>query len=301
MKIVSDGKMLRSAPDWKELDVFNRLPEIRSIGKMIFDPVWARKAHKSSVNEFLHVIRGNVTLHIGRSLVRAAPGDTLLVPSGSMHRDDFDLSVGLEVFLVFFVWPPSREYFRIVPFKNVPELCRPIAGEIGRLCDRMQAGLDAGTEPERLLIASYAHNALLLVLREALREDERRRGNNEDRLRHGRALLCRAREFIDLHYQEQLSLDQIAASLRISPFYLSHLFSRESGFSFVEYITQVRMRKARELLAGGAKNVSEAAYAVGYHDASYFAKVFHRYYGISPHSVFGNAPPPAGAAKNYRK
>lgn len=288
-------------PGWGALKTFSRLPEITSIGKMIFDPVWARKAHKSSVNEFLHVIRGSVILRVGNSLIKADPGDTLLVPAGSRHRDDFDLSVGLEVFLVFFEWQPSREFFRVVPYGKVPRLCQPIAGEIGRLCDRMQAALDAGAGPERLLIASYAHNALLLILRAALREDERRRGNQADRLRHGRALLCKAREFIDLHYPEQLSLDQIAGALRISSFYLSHLFSRESGFSFVEYITQVRLRKARELLAGGEKNVSEAAYAVGYHDASYFARVFHRYYGISPHAVFGNAPAREGTAKKYRK
>jgi len=104
-------------------------------------------------------------------------------------------------------------------------------------------------------------------------------------LHHGRVLLAEARQYIDLHYAEQISLDQIADTLRISHFYLSHLFSRENDFSFVEYITQVRMQKAKDLLAAGAKNVSEAAYAVGYNDSNYFSKVFHRYFGVSPHAV----------------
>ena len=278
---------------------FNQLPIIKSIGKMVFDPVWARKDHIDRSNELLHITRGNLVVRTGKNRVKAKPGDTVLVPAGSLHRDDFDLSVGLEVFLVFFKWSSSRKYFRLVPFKNVPRLCAPISSEIGKMCDRMQVGLEAGTETDHLLIGSYTHNILLMILREALRKNEGK--NHDNHLQHGRGLLFKAREYIDLHYAEQVSLDRIAETLRISPFYLSHLFSRESGFSFVEYITQVRMRKAKELISSGAKNVSEAAYAVGYNDGSYFSKVFHRYYGLSPNAVFGGVSTVPKTAKKYPK
>ena len=271
-------------PDTAVFKRFYQLPEIKSIGNMILDPVWARKMHKSGSNELMHVIRGNVVLRVGNSRLKARPGDTLLVPVGSMHRDEFDLSTGLEVFYVFFDWPPSKDYFRLVRLNDVPRFCAPVAAEISKLCDRMQIGLDAGTETDQLLIGSYTHNILLLILREALRSNAQS-NNHDNRLHHGQVLLLAARQYIDRHYAEQISLDHIADALRISPFYLSHLFSRESDFSFVEYITQVRMRKAKDLLAGGAKNVSEAAYAVGYNDSNYFSKVFHRYFGVNPHSV----------------
>jgi len=299
MNIVRPNNQLQKVPDPAVLQKFNRLPEIKSVGKMIFDPVWARRMHKSDANEFLYVIRGNVNLRIGKSLIKACPGDTLLVPVGSMHRDDFDLLVGLEVFLVFFYWTAARDYFRLVSFRDVPRLCVPISAEIGKLCDRMQVDLEAGTGTDQLLIGSYTHNILLMILREALRKNEGK--NHDNRLHHGRALLFKAREYINLHYAEQVSLDRIAETLRISPFYLSHLFSRESGFSFVEYITQVRMRKAKELISSGAKNVSEAAYAVGYNDGSYFSKVFHRYYGLSPNAVFGGVSTVPKTAKKYPK
>lgn len=277
------GRQRGQFPDPAVFKHLHRLPEIKSIGNKILDPVWARKMHKSGSNELMHVIRGNVEVNLGKSRLKAGPGDTLLVPVGTIHRDEFDLSTGLEVFYVFFDWPPSKYYFRLVPLNDVPLFCAPVAAEISKLCDRMQIGLDAGTETDQLLIGSYTHNILLLILREAMRSDKR---NNPDAHRyHGEVLLLKARQYIDLHYTEQISLDQIADVLRISPFYLSHLFSRESDFSFVEYITQVRMRKAKDLLSGGAKNVSEAAYAVGYNDSNYFSKVFHRYFGVSPHAV----------------
>lgn len=262
---------------------FQQLPDIKLIGKMILDPVWAREMHRSTSNELMHVIRGNVAVRLGKNRLEGKPGDTLLIPVGTMHRDEFDLSIGLEVFYIFFDWLPCQDYFQIVSLKDVARLCAPIAAEIGKLCDRMQIGLDAGTETDQLLISSYMHNILLLILREALRSDKR---NNPDaRRHHGEILLLKARQYIDLYYAEQISLDQIADVLRISPFYLSHLFNRESDFSFVEYITQVRMRKAKDLLAEGAKNVSEVAYAVGYNDSNYFSKVFHRYFGVSPQAA----------------
>ena len=224
-----------------------------------------------------------VSVKLGKNRIEAGPGDTVLLPIGTMHRDEFDLSVGLEVFYVFFNWRPSKDYFRIVPLKGVTRFSAPVSAEIGKLCDRMQISLEAGTKTDQLLIASYTHNILLLILRETLRANERK--DHANHLHHGRALLLKAREYIDRHYAEQISLDHIADALRISPFYLSHLFSRESDFSFVEYLTQARMRKAKELLSSGAKNVSEAAYAVGYNDSNYFSKVFHRYFGVSPHAV----------------
>lgn len=273
---------------------FHHPPDIKSIGKMILDPVWARKTHRAGDNELMHVIRGNVDLRLGRHRLEAGPGDTLLVPSGALHRDAFDLSAGLEVFYILFVWPPSRAYFHLVRPSSIPRLCasESIALEIGKLCDRMQIGLDIGTAADQLIISAYTHTILLLFLRETLRA-----GANPTSAARAQALMQRARQYIDTHYADEISLEQIANHLQISPFYLSHLFSRQSGFSLVEYITRVRMQKARDLLADGAKNVSEAAYAVGYRDSQYFSRVFHRYFGVIPKAARRPIPARRSAAR----
>ena len=97
------------------LERFYQLPDIRSIGKMILDPVWARKMHKSGSNELMHVIRGNVAVKLGKKHFNAGPGDTVFIPLGTMHRDEFDLSFGLEVFYIFFDCPPCKDFCRVVP------------------------------------------------------------------------------------------------------------------------------------------------------------------------------------------
>ena len=63
---------------------------------------------------------------------------------------------------------------------------------------------------------------------------------------------------------------------------MSRIFSRESDFSLFEYLNDVRMRKARELLHEGRHIVADVAYMTGFEDSNYFSKVYKRYYGHSP-------------------
>ena len=91
-----------------------------------------------------------------------------------------------------------------------------------------------------------------------------------------------AKDYIDGHYAEKLTLEAVAEHIYLSPNYLSSLFHREMKTSFSEYITDVRMRKAEKLLQDVRIPVAEAARLVGYRDAAYFCSVFTKKYGISP-------------------
>ena len=77
-------------------------------------------------------------------------------------------------------------------------------------------------------------------------------------------------------------LEDLAAKLRVSPFHLSRIFSREFGVSIIEMLTAIRVEHAQELLREGRISVKEVAGRNGFADANYFAKVFRRRVGISP-------------------
>jgi two-component system response regulator YesN len=94
--------------------------------------------------------------------------------------------------------------------------------------------------------------------------------------------MARARQLIHEHYARPLSLDWLSEQLDVSPYYLSRVFSAESGFRLSDYLTSVRLAAARSLLADGSAPVADIARAVGYRDAHYFAKVFKRAFGQSP-------------------
>lgn len=86
---------------------------------------------------------------------------------------------------------------------------------------------------------------------------------------------------IDEAIQEDVTLHSMAEQLYINSSYLSRLFKQETGKSFSAYVLEKKMELAKAALLDGAK-VYDAAASVGYRDASYFTKVFQRYWGVTP-------------------
>ena len=100
--------------------------------------------------------------------------------------------------------------------------------------------------------------------------------------------LKRAIEFIDQHYGSDLGLVRVAREAFLSPSRFSHLFKSEMGLPFIEYLTKVRMQKARAILKNSEKSIAQVALEVGYQDQSYFTKVFKKSEGMSPKSFSKN-------------
>ncbi len=97
------------------------------------------------------------------------------------------------------------------------------------------------------------------------------------------AVLEEARAFIQENYQrEDMSLNTVASQVNISPSYFSAIFSAETGQTFVEYLTQVRLDKAKELLMCSSMRTAEIGYEVGYKDSHYFSYIFKKFVGCSP-------------------
>jgi two-component system response regulator YesN len=98
-----------------------------------------------------------------------------------------------------------------------------------------------------------------------------------------RSFVLRAQNYIDANYgKPELTLEEVAGAVQVSPGYLSRLLKRETGFSFVDYLTRVRINKAIHLMVDPAVKVYEAAEAVGYQSQHYFSRAFKRVFGRSP-------------------
>lgn len=96
-------------------------------------------------------------------------------------------------------------------------------------------------------------------------------------------VLKQAQEYIEEHYnQYDISLNTVAASVNLSPNHFSAIFSQELGETFIEYLTRVRMEKAKELLRTTSKKSTEIAYEVGYKDAHYFGSLFKKTQNCTP-------------------
>ena len=95
--------------------------------------------------------------------------------------------------------------------------------------------------------------------------------------------VARVKELAELSFRdENFSLDDVAAKLFISPNYLRLIFKQKTGMSFVEYLTDLRMKKAAELLAVPSLKVQQISEQVGYGNQQYFAMCFRKHFGCTP-------------------
>jgi two-component system response regulator YesN len=102
--------------------------------------------------------------------------------------------------------------------------------------------------------------------------------------------LSKAIGYITRNYADDLSLGNVAASVFVSEYYLSHLFRKEMDTTFSNYVCRIRIDKAKEFLKNEKMaQIQEVAGRVGFNDANYFAKMFKKTTGVTPkeyHSFF---------------
>lgn len=96
-------------------------------------------------------------------------------------------------------------------------------------------------------------------------------------------IIDKAKEYIQNNYQnEDMSLQSVALEVNVSSNHFSAIFRKETGETFIDYLTEVRMEKARTLLVCTAMKTSEIGFQVGYRDPHYFSYIFKKTQGMSP-------------------
>ncbi|EGO64760.1 response regulator [Acetonema longum] len=95
-------------------------------------------------------------------------------------------------------------------------------------------------------------------------------------------LVNRASEYIRQNCQRNVSLEEVAKLVHLSPFYFSRLFKQEKGCNFVDFLTRMRVDKAKRMLQNAEHTIVRIAAASGYQDASYFCRVFRQEVGMTP-------------------
>lgn len=91
-----------------------------------------------------------------------------------------------------------------------------------------------------------------------------------------------AKAYIDDHFHESITLEDVAAHVDLSPYYFSKLFKEQNGTSFIEYLTAMRIQQGKELLKKTHLSLKEICFKVGYHDPNYFSRVFKKNTGRTP-------------------
>ncbi len=253
------------------------LPEIIGIRVVVFETLWASRFHKTPLHELLHVLDGRfeLTYEDGRRFP-GKKGDTFLVRADTPHEDIFEFKEDLKILVIHFRWPDQEELLNSIDNARINRIGTNLRSELRWTFEHMRNDLGGG-ELERTLENARLMTALLLIHKGVhfLQSPP-----PEINSRH--ELVLAAQEYVKRNYGARLTLDGIAAHLKVSPYYLSRLFKQECCFNLFEYIAEVRIDEAKKLLRDGQFLVSEVAAMTGFENPNYFAKIFRKKVGCPP-------------------
>lgn len=105
------------------------------------------------------------------------------------------------------------------------------------------------------------------------------------------SIVNRAKKYIKQNLDQDLCRTDIAAYLHLNPDYFTRIFGKEVGLSIPEFITQERLKTAKEMILNSEMSISEIASSVGYTNFSYFSKLFREMFGINPSALKDRSKP----------
>ena len=91
-----------------------------------------------------------------------------------------------------------------------------------------------------------------------------------------------AKRFIDSNFHRDITLEDVAKEVNLSTYYFSKLFKSEIGENFIDYLTHVRLDRAKELLENKNLSIKEICFTIGYADPNYFSRNFKKIVGVTP-------------------
>lgn len=154
--------------------------------------------------------------------------------------------------------------------------------EIFRLCSFMGKEFHTCRPGRYFMLKSYLIQLILLLLRDQQETKEESDGcifESPNR----KYVVKQMIRYFNEHYHEKISLDQIAKNMYLSTFYISKIFKAETGDTPINYLIELRMEKARELMeASPDLSIQTIASMVGYEDAYHFSKLFKKHFGTAP-------------------
>ncbi len=104
----------------------------------------------------------------------------------------------------------------------------------------------------------------------------------DDRKNQSNRPIREAQKYINEHYASSINLEEISTMVGFNATYFSTLFKKETGLNFLEYVTSVRIKAAKQLLSDSRKSTLDISFQVGYKDFKHFTKQFKKITGLSP-------------------
>lgn len=244
-------------------------------------------AHYHDVYEIYYLISGTRRQLVDNRIYDIQKGDMILIPKNAVHKTScIDRNPHVRYLLSFsdlFIQSICTEMgpdtignvFQTVKL-TVPETRREYVRNLfDKISDESQSGNT--DQYSAMLIKNYLAELFAFLIRYR-RSDPTTDGQEEIR----EAKIQQATKYISDHYNQNITLRDVAESVYMSETYFSKKFKKVTGLNFSEYLTSIRLQQADKLLSETSLSIADVAERCGFCDANYFGDVFRKAKGISP-------------------
>lgn len=248
----------------------------------------AEQAHSHDFIEIALILSGEGQVVLDGVYSRLQKGDVVLMNPGVHHQCGQPLSQ-----------PPPEEFYiafsdihirgmekNQIRFSDKTCILHPDEKtflSLSRLCSMIKAESGSCQPGRYFMLKAYLTQIILLLYREQTDIPAPAENGYEFESTNRKYVVEQIIDYLDCHYNEKISLDQVAKNMYLSPFYISKLFKSETGDTPINHLIRVRMEKAKLLLEQEKDaSIQDIALCVGYDDAYHFSKLFKKHYGESP-------------------
>lgn len=250
-------------------------------------------SHLHIVCEILYCYCGNMTVHVGNASHSFQEGELIVIPANTVHSIDFHGQIEHRYLVVQFELGYIADFNYYDEYKCV----LPFAADNNSYCKKIELTPKESQEIRKLL----EHTALNFISDNYFKELRAKADicnivqwiferiqfyadvdHDMETQMKGLNRIRPAIDYIEKHYSEEISLQQLADLCNYSYSHFSKMFIKTLSINPNTYLAYTRIRKAEDLLKSTDMHITDIATSVGYNDVSYFIRVFRKLKGISP-------------------
>lgn len=243
--------------------------------------------------EFIKVKRGKVVVTIDENKFKAEEGDLIFINSGQIHIMEpigDDASIEGMIFGKHLISDLSESYdTRHLYYlhisgkihRNLFSLSHDLWRELNECMEASSNEYYAQDICHEMIIKSCIYRMITAILRYYREQNNVNTAIAMRRVEQHYAQLRPVLDYIETHISESLSLESLSKLIHLSPYHFSRLFKKTTSVTLTDYITSTRIRIAKKLLIEDKLTVTEIAESTGFHDVSYFGRVFKKEVGMT--------------------
>ncbi len=226
--------------------------------------------------EIIHITKGEGLISVNGQPISVRDGDIVVIGTNQLHA-----VAGGDERMYYRYLIVDRSFCLANGFDSNRIAFQPKISDnqLVALMEKLYLAYEMSDDAEykTLTIRTVVLQLLLLLCNNHSRPSE-----HNAHYQRGAAYTKKAIDYISAACDKNFSLDDVAAFVGISKCYLSREFHRYTGYPFVAYVNRIRCKKAQQMLSDDRLEINEIGRCCGFENASYFARIFRRYVGMSP-------------------